>query len=175
MQFSEFTQRTSLTDWEEIYTRTFDVQSISTLDLGYALFGDDYKRGEVLVNLSKEHKTAGINCGKELADHLPNVLKLFAVLHEDEFKEELAQLLIIPALKKIISEFQIENIERKNKIYQKHHRAIIQDEKKDKLIYQSVLNSLLTIFTGSYPESNNIKEEHNSQKISFGNEMEVPE
>ena len=45
--------------WEEIYTRTFDVQAITTLDVGYVLFGDDYKRGELLVNLNNEHTKAG--------------------------------------------------------------------------------------------------------------------
>jgi len=39
---------------QEIYTRSFDVQAITTLDLGYVVFGDDYKRGELLVNLMEE-------------------------------------------------------------------------------------------------------------------------
>ena len=36
----------SLDAMEELHTRTFDVQAAATLDLGYVLFGDDYKRGE---------------------------------------------------------------------------------------------------------------------------------
>jgi nitrate reductase assembly molybdenum cofactor insertion protein NarJ len=61
-----------------LYTHTFDVQAITTLDIGYVLFGDDYKRGELLANLSREHREAGNDCGHELADHLPNVLRLMA-------------------------------------------------------------------------------------------------
>src|SRR3990172_6927010 len=30
---------------EELFTRTFDVQPITSLDIGYTLFGEDYKRG----------------------------------------------------------------------------------------------------------------------------------
>jgi len=56
---------------EEIFTRTFDVQAITTLDIGYVVFGDDYKRGELL------------DCGSELADHLSNLLQLIAA-HEDQ-------------------------------------------------------------------------------------------
>ena len=32
---------------QEIFTRSFDVQSITTLGVGYVMFGDDYKRGEL--------------------------------------------------------------------------------------------------------------------------------
>jgi len=72
IKFTEFARTIPLWKWEEIYTRTFDVQAITTLDAGYVLFGDDYKRGELLVNLSKEHTKSGNDCDTELADHLPN-------------------------------------------------------------------------------------------------------
>jgi len=64
---------------QELFTRSFDVQAATTLDIGYVLFGDDYKRGEMLANLSREHTQAGIDCGTELADFLPNLLRLISL------------------------------------------------------------------------------------------------
>jgi hypothetical protein len=37
-----------------LFTRSFDVQAVTTLDLGYIVFGEDYKRGELLVNRAPE-------------------------------------------------------------------------------------------------------------------------
>ncbi len=56
----------ALDEVQEIFTRSFDVQSITTLGVGYVMFGDDYKRGELLVNLNRELRGAGIECGGEL-------------------------------------------------------------------------------------------------------------
>ena len=61
-QFSEFVSNSSHDEITEIFTRTFDVQAITTLDVGYVLFGDDYKRGELLVNLNREHREAANEC-----------------------------------------------------------------------------------------------------------------
>ena len=43
--FTAFADRATLDKQEELFTRSFDVQAVTTLDLGYVLFGDDYKRG----------------------------------------------------------------------------------------------------------------------------------
>jgi nitrate reductase molybdenum cofactor assembly chaperone len=128
-EFSDFAKSSDIRKWEEIYTRTFDVQAITTLDVGYVLFGDDYKRGELLVHLSKEHTDAGNDCETELADHLPNLLRLLGKINNDDFKDDLVYFIVKPALKKIIAEFETTNIDKKNKIYEKHHRTIIQQEK----------------------------------------------
>ena len=68
----------------ELYLRTFDVQAITTLDIGYVLFGEDYKRGALLAGLSAEHKKVSNDCGIELADHLPNVLRLLPKMEAGE-------------------------------------------------------------------------------------------
>lgn len=89
----------------EYYIRTFDVQALCYLDLGYVLFGEDYKRGEFLVNLRNEHIKAGNDCGYELADHLPNILNLLPKIKDKAFAEELAYSIMIPALKEILKNF----------------------------------------------------------------------
>ena len=104
-EFTEFVSHASLIELEELYTRSFDVQAVTTLDLGYVIFGDDYKRGELLVNLSREHAESGVDCGAELPDHLPNVLRLLEALHDSELRAELVKKIVGPALRKIIGEF----------------------------------------------------------------------
>lgn len=130
------------------------MQAISTLDVGYILFGDDYKRGELLANLNREHIKFENNSSTELADHLPNLLLLLSKHDDDDFKNDLVGLIIKPALKKIINEFETVNIEKKNKVYQKHHKTIIQQEKKYGTVYQSILKSLLMILDINYKDDN---------------------
>jgi len=103
--FTAFVADASPITLEECYTRSFDVQAATTLDLGYVLFGDDYKRGAVLVNLNREHREAGNPCYSELADHLPNVLCLLPKMTDTELRSELVEKIILPALRKIIGDF----------------------------------------------------------------------
>lgn len=152
-RFSEFAIAADIKSWEEIYTRSFDVQALTTLDLGYVLFGDDYKRGELLVNLSNEHKKANNPCGNELGDHLPNLLRLLGKLDSEELRNDLITHIIKPALAKIFAEFDIRHIEKKSMVYKKHHRTIIENDETYGLIYQSTIHALILMleqdFSGS--------------------------
>ncbi len=124
--FTKIVETVSKIELEDLYVRTFEVQSITTLDIGYIVFGDDYKRGELLVNLNKEHKTYGIDCGNELADNLSNVLKLLNVLKDDELRDDLINKIMMPALIKMIEGFGEGQITAKDKIYIKHHKTLIE-------------------------------------------------
>jgi nitrate reductase assembly molybdenum cofactor insertion protein NarJ len=106
LPFSEYINSTPLSQQEEYYTSTFDVQPVSTLDIGYVLFGDDYRRGVFLVNIKKEHIKTGNDCGSELPDHLPNILTLLPLIKDEKMAEELSVSLLIPALEEIISRFK---------------------------------------------------------------------
>ena len=141
--FANFSKSIDLYAWEEVYTRSFDVQALTTLDLGYVLFGDDYKRGELLVNLSKEHNKVNNLCHNELADHLPNVLRLLGKLEDKDLIADIITLILQPALTKIAGEFETKHIEKKTKIYKKHHRTIIEQNKSYFLIYQYPIRVLL--------------------------------
>ncbi len=134
-EFYNFVSRSSQNEIEEIYTRTFDVQAITTLDIGYVLFGDDYKRGELLANLSREQLAANNDCGTELADFLPNVLRLLPKMEDDVLRLELVQKVVLPSLMKIVAEFDAKKIDKKNQVYMKHHKTIIADSAEFKTIY----------------------------------------
>ena len=110
---------------QELFIRSFDVQAMTTLDIGYVLFGDDYKRGALLANLNREHLAVKNDCGRELADHMPNILRLLPKLEDEELIEELADSILAPALREMIGEFTAERVAKKNESYKKHYKTII--------------------------------------------------
>lgn len=135
---------------QELYTRSFDVQAITTLDLGYVLFGDDYKRGALLVNLNREHRQAGVDCRNELADHLPNVLRLLSSMRQRDLREEMVAKIVAPALRKIIGEFDPQKVEAKNEIYRKHHRTLIERPAEYGAIYRKPLRALHMVLADDF-------------------------
>jgi nitrate reductase assembly molybdenum cofactor insertion protein NarJ len=89
---------------EELFLKTFELQAICCLEVGYTRFGEDYKRGMFLAGLKDEHRRAGHDCGDELADHLANVLELLPSL-DAEVCAELAEQVLIPALRAMLDDF----------------------------------------------------------------------
>lgn len=135
-----------LIDQQELYTRTFEVQSITTPDIGYVLFGDDYKRAELLSHLTREHRQAGNDCGGELADHLPNVLRLLPLLSDPVLVSELVGEILVPAIMLMIREFDSGRIEEKNTNYRKHYKTLIEPAPdSDSTIYCRALKALLFV------------------------------
>lgn len=99
-------QSMEVSEIEELYTLTFDIQAVCCIDLGYVLFGEDYRRGEFLVNVSAMQKEFNPQIeSSELADHLPNVLLLISKMPEDQLKQDFIQRVIMPALDKILQSF----------------------------------------------------------------------
>ena len=115
----------ALDEVQEVFTRSFDVQSITTLGVGYVMFGDDYKRGEMLVNLNRELRDAGIDPGTELPDHLPNVLRLISRWEDRELAAEFVEEILHPALERMIAEFGTRHMEARNGLYKKHFKTLI--------------------------------------------------
>ena len=172
--FSEFVANASLSELEELFTRSFDVQAITTLDIGYILFGDDYKRAELLVNLNREHNEAKVDCGDELPDHLGNILKLLPELVDKSVVPDLMSMVLQPALRKMVDEFEPSRLERKNKVYEKHHKTMIEQSEIYGLIYQFPLKVLYALLVQDFGE---IDKEEKMKKSDFLNsintEMEI--
>ncbi len=64
--------------WEELYTRTWDLNPIAAPYIGYQLYGDSYKRGNFMSNLNRHLQQTGIDTGGELPDHILSVLRFLA-------------------------------------------------------------------------------------------------
>ncbi len=175
--FVEHISKLSLDQAQELYTRTLDVQAITTLDLGYVLYGDDYKRGELLANLNREHMDAGNDCGTELADHLPNLLRLMAMLGKTEFVDELVEHIIAPALRSMVREFDKKRLERKTKFYRKSYKTLIDSSKDEATLYVHALIGLYSVLQSDFaliPDVGTAEPGRNSDFLKFiGTEMEI--
>lgn len=127
---------------EEVFNLTFHIQAICYLDLGYVLFGEDYKRGEFLVNMKNEQEKIGHDCGYELPDNLPMVLELLALSKDDVFINELAVRILIPALEKMTKEFSMARIALRQKIYKKKEKVLLDKDEAMGNVYGSPINVL---------------------------------
>ena len=65
---------------EELYTRTFDINPVCSLETGWHLFGEDYNRGAFLVRMRGLLRQHGIEEGAELTDHLESALRVLSVM-----------------------------------------------------------------------------------------------
>jgi nitrate reductase assembly molybdenum cofactor insertion protein NarJ len=166
--------REALDEVQEIFTRTFDVQSITTLGVGYVMFGDDYKRGVMLVNLSREHEKAGIDCGSELPDHLPNVLRLMARWEDRELAAEFATEVLHPALERMIAEFGPRHIEHRQALYEKHFKTLIASSPERGTMFRAPLAAVREVVKQDFGLSDwTPPEQDNDFLHSIGRELEI--
>lgn len=139
-----------LEELREIFTRTFDVQAITTLDVGYVVFGDDYKRGELLVHLGAEHREAGVECGHELPDHLPNVLRLLPRWEDRELAAEFVREILHPALERMIAQFDPDRTGQRNWLYRKYHRTLIATSATRADLFRHALAAVLDVLRAEF-------------------------
>jgi nitrate reductase assembly molybdenum cofactor insertion protein NarJ len=173
-QIKKFYNLVALNDvllMEELYIRTFNVQAITTLDLGYVLFGDDYKRGEILVNLNQEHRKVKINCGYELGDYLPNVLLLISRSPDADFLKELVKMFLAPALRKMISEFDQNKIKRRESFYRKQYKTLIFTNETRIILYKYALGSIYSTLSMDFDI--NIEKQYYEKSVDFLSNLEV--
>ena len=93
---------------EELFTRTFDMNPSCCLEVGWHLYGEDYKRGELLVNMRQTLAEEHLPESTELPDHLSHCLLLLPRL-ESEDAEAFARRYLLPALPKIMPAMEAEN------------------------------------------------------------------
>jgi nitrate reductase molybdenum cofactor assembly chaperone NarJ/NarW len=67
-------QSLSMGEWEELYTRTLDLNPPAAPYVGYQMWGESYQRGSFLARMSRELREAGVDSDGELPDHVAPVL-----------------------------------------------------------------------------------------------------
>ncbi len=79
-------------EWEELHTRTLDLNPPAAPYVGYQTWGESYQRGVFLSILNRELLENGIEAEGELADHLIPVLRYLGQIAEPlpELNEMLA-------------------------------------------------------------------------------------
>jgi len=99
--FCQSVRSLSLSQIQERYTQTFDLNPVCTLDVGYHLFGESYKRGLFLANLRQTEAPYDLNCERQLPDYLPVLLRLLSKLDQGDLRSSLVTDCIIPAIEKM--------------------------------------------------------------------------
>lgn len=104
-QFAEGIAGLDTEELQELYTRTFDLNPMCTLEIGWQLYGEDYRRGEFLVKMRQHLQGYGLPESGELPDHMTHALALLARLEPDEAAAFGGQY-VLPALDKMLSGWQ---------------------------------------------------------------------
>lgn len=95
----------STLELQELYTVTFDLNPVCSLELGWHLFGENYDRGLLLVRMRELLRQHFIAESAELPDHLAHALQLMA--HMDaEARHDFAAAIVLPALGKMLDAFR---------------------------------------------------------------------
>ena len=160
--FIKHIKSSSLTDLQEYYTRTFDVNPVCCLEVGWHLFGEQYERGSLMAKLRYKMRELGIDEKNELPDHLSNVLDLLAALPHEE-KIQFAGTIVLPAIREMVDGFEtnkrvadsVMDLTLKKK---ERHMLEKDHEKPCKNIYCSVLKSIAAVIKAipgveDYPEA----------------------
>jgi nitrate reductase molybdenum cofactor assembly chaperone NarJ/NarW len=75
-------EKLSLGAWEELHTRTFDLDPPAAPYVGYQMWGDNYKRGAFMASMNRALAEAGVDREGELPDHLGACLRYLAIAPE---------------------------------------------------------------------------------------------
>ena len=98
-------QNLTTDELQELFTRTFDLNPVCTLEIGWQLYGEQYQRGEFLVKMRQHLRAQELEESTELPDHLTHALALLGRLEPDEAAGFAGQYLL-PALDKMRAAWQ---------------------------------------------------------------------
>ena len=105
-EFQAFFEKSPLARVEEIYSRTFDLQAACYPSIGYHLFGEESYREIFMAGLEENYQACGFPTGNALPDHLTTFLRFLAEEKDQEEREELIDLCLIPALENMVKGFK---------------------------------------------------------------------
>jgi nitrate reductase molybdenum cofactor assembly chaperone NarJ/NarW len=76
--FLEQIRRLSIGEWEELHTRTLDLNPPAAPYVGFQIWGESYQRGTFLSKMNRALFEAAVDTEGELPDHLIPVLRYLA-------------------------------------------------------------------------------------------------
>lgn len=103
---------------QEEYTRTFDLDPSCSLEVGWHLFGENYSRGEFLVEMRRALRGLELEEAGELPDHLVHVLPVLARMDPVSARTFIGER-VLPALDKMLAA-----LEGKDQRYEDLLRAV---------------------------------------------------
>lgn len=99
--FAERIKGLTIEELQELYTQTFDLNPICSLEVGWQLFGENYSRGEFLVEMRQTLRRLNVPETTELPDHLTHVLAAIGRMSAAE-ADRFASRFLLPALDKML-------------------------------------------------------------------------
>lgn len=81
-RFLKAVSELKLSEREELHTRTLDLSPLFAPYVGFAVYGEDYRRGAFMAALNRQMRGLGLELRGELPDHLAPVLSYLAVAPE---------------------------------------------------------------------------------------------
>ena len=103
--FASGVEGLSLERLQELFTQTFDLSPICSLEVGWQLYGEEYSRGAFLVAMRGLLREHGVQEAVELPDHLTHILPLLDRL-ESPRRVEFDDQYLKPAMAKMLKAFQ---------------------------------------------------------------------
>lgn len=119
-QFKTFIEQTPFSRIEETYAETFSLQGPCYPYVGYHLFGDGGHRRLFLAGLEEHYQIYDFSAATKLPDHLGIMLEFLAKDQDEEERDELISLFMIPALKRML-----ESCEDRPTPYREMFRALL--------------------------------------------------
>ena len=99
-QFAADMRGLTVTQLEELFTHTFDINPVCSLEVGWQLFGEEYARGTFLVRMRQEMRRFGLAESTELPDHLTHVLAILGRMEPDR-ADDFATACVVPAVERM--------------------------------------------------------------------------
>ena len=106
--FVDYLESAGTKEVEELFTSTFDLNPSCCLEVGWHLYGEDYRRGIFLVDMRRTLAEERLPESIELPDHLSHCLRLFPRLEPDEARA-FAEKYLLPAVGKILDAMEEDN------------------------------------------------------------------
>ena len=171
-RFAQAVEPAGPVELEELFTKTFEIQAVCCLEVGYVIFGEDYRRGIFLAQLKDEHRHAGHDCGIELADHISNVVALLGLSGREDVRRDLAAV-AIAAVRSMLEGFGEDRVRARIEKLKRQHEAVIQEELNYGNPYRFVLTAVLRLLEAGFPDVAGIEPERSRRVIEIHTEEAV--
>lgn len=102
--FADHVAKSDVDALQELYTRTFEINPVTALEVGWHLYGERYERGDFLTKMRRLLRQLDLEESTELPDHLTQALKALGRL-DDEHAPAFAQNFLVPAIEKMMEGF----------------------------------------------------------------------
>jgi nitrate reductase delta subunit len=107
--FNRFLEANDISQIEEAFTGTFDLQSLCHPYVGYQLCGESQQRTMFMIKLRELYQQYGFIPGNELPDHLTEIMRFLGSVADQDCRQEIIQDGILPALEKITLGIESDN------------------------------------------------------------------